>query len=67
MPGYFRMAAEGDSFKVIGDQIRQSDTIGVEHLVSNLADMLDHAIVFADDHDMVDRVLDAHGLKLDRE
>ena len=67
MPGYFRMAAEGDTWQVVGDRINQNDTIGVEHLVANLADMLDHAIVFADDPDMVDRILDAHGLKQDRE
>jgi hypothetical protein len=31
-------------------------------MISNLADMLDHAIVFAKDRDMVDRILDIHGL-----
>jgi hypothetical protein len=67
MPGYFQITAEGDQFKVIGNQIHQNDTTQVEHLVSNLADMLDHAIVFADDPGMVDEILDAHGLKLERE
>jgi len=67
MPGYFQISAEGDSFKVIGTQIHQNDSDQIEHMVANLADMLDHAIVFAKDPDMVDRILDVHGLKLDRE
>ena len=67
MPGYFQITAEGDGFKVIGTQIHQNDEAQIEHLVNNLADMLDHSIVFAKDNDMVDRILDAHGLIRDKE
>ena len=62
MPGYFEIAAEGDNFIVAGGQIHQNDSVQTEFMLSNLADVLESLIVFAKDGDMVDRVLDAHGL-----
>lgn len=67
MPGYFQLSAEGDSFQVVGNQIHQNDNVQIELMLSNLVDLLDDLMVFANDHDMVDRILDVHGLKLDRE
>jgi hypothetical protein len=67
MPGYYQITAEDDQFIVAGTQIHQNDSAQVEFMISNLADMLDHAIVFAKDRDMVDRILDIHGLILDKE
>ena len=66
MPGHYQITADGDGFKVIGTQIHQNDTAQVEFLIGNLADMLDHAILFAKDNDMVDRILDSHGLIRDK-
>jgi hypothetical protein len=62
MPGYFQITAEDDQFIVAGNNIHQNDSAQVEFLIGNLADMLDHAMLFAKDPDMVDRILDAHGL-----
>ena len=67
MQGYYQITADGDGFKVIGTQIHQNDSVQVEYLISNLVDMLDQAIVFAKDNDMVDRILDIHGLIRDKE
>lgn len=67
MPEYFQITAEDFSFKVKGTHIHQTESDQIEEMISNLADMLESAIVFAKDGDMVDRVLDAHGLIRDKE
>ena len=66
MPGHFEITAEGDDFIVAGGQIHQNDSAQIEFMLSNLADVLESLIVFAKDGDMVDRVLDAHGLIRDK-
>jgi hypothetical protein len=66
MPGYFQITAEDNQFTVTGGQIHPNDAADVEGLISNLAEMLDSAIGFAKDKDMVDRILGYHDLLVDK-
>jgi hypothetical protein len=62
MPGYFQITAEGDNFKVVGEQIPQGDTVEVACLIHSLTNLLAYAIGFAKDKDMVGRTLADHDL-----
>jgi hypothetical protein len=62
MPGYFQITAEGDNFKVVGDQIRKGEASDIEDLVDDLAEMLAQAIAFANDKVMTDQILADHDL-----
>ncbi len=60
--GQFEITATGENFTVIGTPVNAWDIRQKEYLIDNLAEMLEEAISYVKDNDMVDNILDIHGL-----